>query len=126
MIISNETNTVLAETEHGHVGWNLLERTVVLTAMQEDERFIRISFTRKEMEGIIGGIAMALFELDSSYVSAQITATLTPQTAPGGARGHDSGPLCEDPACEAAAEPHGHTCPSCGHGTYYPGEEPVL
>jgi hypothetical protein len=118
MIIHYE-NDVLA-TGSVHVGWNPIERTVLFTAVNKDDRILRISFERAEMEGMMAGLAVALYELDSPYVSANLTATLSPQDG----EEHGAGPLCEDSACPAAADgPHGHQCPSCGHGTYHPAPE---
>lgn len=133
MIIHDDKGEVLAAAGQVHVGWNPIERTVIFTAFAKsgNGRTLRISFERGEMEGMMAGIAMALFELDSPYVAANLTATVRVQDppdaptpdAPARAGTHDLGPLCEDSECIAAGTPHGHTCPVCGHGTYHPAPE---
>jgi hypothetical protein len=118
MIITDDKGDILAALDV-HVGWNPVERTVIFTGFSKNDRSLRISFERTEMEGMMAGLAVALYELQSPYVAAKVTATLTPQSG----EEHGAGPLCEDPGCIAAGTPHGHTCPSCGHGTFHPAPE---
>lgn len=60
------------ETDHVHVGWNPAEKTILLTLLGEDES-LTLRIGREEFEELLPHIALALFELNSPQVTANLT-----------------------------------------------------
>lgn len=85
MIIENDSNNILAQSNHVHVGWNqALDCVLISMIIENPDEVVTIRVDRKEMERLLPDLAVALFELSSPYVSVDISHAVdcpTPQPA---------------------------------------------